>query len=240
MPDRRTVALAIGVIAFIVALLGVSDVLARIGAQSLIAQTVQQDTGSTNRPKVSIHGWFFLSQVIRGRYDDVEIRIAPLDSGPLQIAEIHADLHGVHLSFHDLLVRNTHEIVVDRAEETATLHYDDLNRHLKTAGYPVALAFAGNQHLRVTGTVSILGRSISASADVALSAADNNNITITPTQFVTGIAGLDAVSRSLLNERFSLQIPLGALPFGQHIDRIDVQEHGIIVHTQGENITITD
>ena len=239
LPDPRTLALAVAVAAFTVAMLWVSDSLARVGAQSLIARAVQQGIGTPNRPSVHVHDRSFLLEVIRGRYADVDITAAPVVSGPLRIAEVHAVLHGVRLSLHDVLVRDTHRIVIDRSAETATFHYGDLNRYFAATANPLKVAFARKGEVRLTGTVRVLGTSVSASADARLSFVAGA-LAITPTQFDLGSSGLDQASRVLLGQRFTVRIPLQALPFGQSVTRIDVARSGILVHASGRNLVITN
>ncbi len=212
--------------------------LSRVGAQSLIARTVQQAVGATHRPTVHLHGRLFLTQVVGGRYDDVEIDVRPLNSGPLRIADVHADLHGVYLAYHDVLLDNARRIVIDDSHESVTLRYPDLNSYLTAVGDRLTLASGQGRQLRLTGTVQVLGRSVSASADVKVSAA-NDAIDITPTQFETGNAGLDSLSRALLGQRFTLHISLQALPFGQHLTRIDTGRDGITVHADGSSVVIS-
>ena len=69
----NTVALAMTVVVGTLLLLWGGDWLARQGAQSVLSQQVQDATGTVSSPAVRVHGFFFLPQVIAGRYDNVEI-----------------------------------------------------------------------------------------------------------------------------------------------------------------------
>jgi hypothetical protein len=233
----RTLGSAVALLALVAALLWVSDALSRVGAQSLIARAAQQQVPTSQRPQVHLHGAFFLPQVVHGVYDDVEIDIAPLTTDQLRIASLHTELHGVHLSFHDVLTRNTGHIVVDRTSELATLRFADINRYLATMGTPVAVSAAGQGQVRITGTVQVLGQRVSAAAD-AIVRGRGSTLLMTPTRLATGIAGLDDASQLLLGQRFTVQIPLQSLPFGQSLGKITVQQTGVSVHASGTHVPL--
>lgn len=234
----RTVGSTVLLLALVAALLWVSDALSRVGAQSLIARAVQQQVPTSQRPKVHLHGVFFLPQVVHGVYDDVEIDLAPLMTDRLRIASLHTELHGVHLSFHDVLTRNTGHIVVDRTNELATLRFADINHYLAMMGTPVAVSSAGHGQVRITGTVQVLGQRVSAAAD-ALVRASGSTLLMTPTKLATGVAGLDDASQLLLGQRFTVQIPLQSLPFGQSLGKIAVHPSGVSVHASGHHIALS-
>ena len=71
---RRLVLQALGVVVAVVLLLWGADTLARIGAQTLLEQNIQEATGVEVRPEVEVQGLFFLPQVIRGVYSEVHVR----------------------------------------------------------------------------------------------------------------------------------------------------------------------
>lgn len=235
-PARGTVAVAASVLLGIVLLLWGSDWAARWGAQSLLARTVQSATGVPDRPTVHLHGTFFLPQVVRGRYDDVEITLHGLTDGPLRIDSVHADLYGVHVPFHDVLVRDVGPVPIDRSAEQAFLTYADLNRYLKATDRPVRLEQAPGGQTELTGTVRILGHSVSASARARLSV-DNGALQVSPTQLDTNTA-LDAASKVLLGRRFSFTVPLDPLPFGQQLTSVQPRGDGVEVTAQGHDVVV--
>jgi hypothetical protein len=237
LPDERTVALALVVILGTVGLGWGVDYLVRVGAQSVVARTVQARTGVAGRPSVEMNGTVFLWQAVRGRYNDVRIGVRDLTSGPLTIARVDATLHGVHVPFHSVLVRDVNRIVVDRSDETAILRYDDLNRYLKSLGSPLTVAPLDGGQLKLTGTVSALGRTFSASADARVSAAPGG-LDVTPTSIDTGVSALDRASQALLGSQFTFRVPLTALPFGQQVTSISVAREAITVDAAGTAVVL--
>jgi hypothetical protein len=169
---RRTAALAVTVVLGTVLLLWGADRLARWGAESVLTRAVQEQTGVLERPTVEVQGGSALLQALRGRYDDVEVRIGALSSGPLRVEDYAADLDGVYLSFHDLLDGNTARVHVERAAEAAFLTYDDLDRYLRFAGRDLHVEAADGGQLRVRGTVDVLGEARTVSALVRVGTED--------------------------------------------------------------------
>lgn len=234
---RSTVALAISVIVGTVLLLWGADWLSRWGAQTLLVKGVEDSTGLADAPSVHIDGSLFLPQVLRGRYDNVHIDLHGLSSGPMRIESVHADLAGVHLPFHDVLVRKVSQIVIDSAQERVVLTYDDLNHYLAMTGRKVSLKPTPDNQIELTGSVLVLGRTISASTDANLSARDGN-LAFNPTQLHTNTV-LDGPSKALLGQRFTVLIPLDQLPFGQQVTDIQVTQTGLLVTVRGDNVVVT-
>ena len=236
-PDRSTTVLALVVVLGTAALLWGGDGLARIGAQSLLARSIRQQTGA-EQLVVRVHGALFLPQVVRGRYDDVTVDLPTVEAGPLRLRDLHAELRGVRVPFHDVLVRDVHRVAIARATEHTTLTWDDLNRYLRLTSRPITAAPAdGPGELRLTGSIRILGRTVSATADATL-AADADGIAVRPTQVDTKVTGLDRATRLLLAQRFTVLVPLQALPFGHHITGITVQADGLHVSATGDRIVV--
>ncbi len=214
------------------------DWVARAGAQALLARKIQAQTAVSDSPRVRVDGLFFLPQVIRGRYDSVHIGMVDLSSGPLRVASLNADLHGVRLPFHDVLVGRADNIVIDSASEQALITFNDLNAYLESTDRSVRVEPSDNGTVRLTATVTVLGQEIAASADAEIAAADGA-VAIRPTRLNTDTE-LDATSEALLGRRLTVVVPMDPLPFGQQIKEIRVVDAGFIVDAGGTDIVITD
>jgi LmeA-like phospholipid-binding len=233
----RTLGGLLTLLAFIAALLWGSDYLSRVGAQSLIARAVQREADTPLRPSVHVRGAFFLPQVVRGRYDHVEIDAGPIESGPLRIAGLHADLRGVHLPFHDVLVRHVNDILVDSTAERATLLYRDIDAYLRSIHTPLTISYAYRGTLKLTGAVNAFGRSIAASADVRPTLV-GDVVELTPEKLDSGNSAVDAVSRLLLGTRLTVPLPLTSLPFGQTLTAVSVRPGGVLVSAAGHSVVL--
>ncbi len=236
LPRRSTLLLAASVLAGLLLVLWGVDRLARWGAEAVLTDRIAAETGVRTPPEVEIDSSFVLLQMLRGRYEDVEVGLEGIASGPLRIERLDAELSGVRLSFHDLLYRNPVPIYVEGSQERATLRYDDLNTYLELTGRPVRIENASDGEVRLTGSVQIFGREVSASSQAGLTAEDGR-ILVQPTELQTGTA-LDAASRLLLQQRFGFAVPVDSLPFGQRLTAIDPQESTVEIEARGDGVFI--
>ncbi len=214
-----------------------ADVLARKGAESLVARDVQAATGVAEQPVVEIDGRFFLAQVIRGAYGRVHVSARGVKNGPLVVDRLDADLSDVRVPFHDVLVRDVRTIGVGHSEETAVLTYQALNSYLEATGRPLTVAPGpGDQGVALSGSVEVLGRQVDASADVTLSVADGN-LQLTP-QAITSGSVLGDAAQLLLGQRLSVAVPLGSLPFSQRLTAVRPTAEGLVVEAAGDAVVL--
>lgn len=224
---------AVVLISAVLMLWGV-DALARWGAESLLARSAQTATGVLERPTVDIHGTFFLPQVLSGRYDEVQVAVQDLESGPLRIERLDAELQGVRLTFHDLLMQNNVPVFIERSRERATLTYEDINHYLDVTGRQVRIEAGPDGEAHLTGTVEVFGREVSASTLAHLEAADGE-VVVRPTELDTDTS-LDEASRLFLRQRFSFVVPMDPLPYGQQLTDIATTDTGLVVDAGGSDI----
>lgn len=233
---RRTVALALSVVIDTLVVLWGADWIARWSAQSLLASGIADYTGSRTSPTVRINGNFFVPQVVRGRYDHVYVALDSVSDGPLRLESLTADLYGVHVPFHDVLVAHSNSVLIDRTHEAALLRWEDANDYLKFTGRAVRMEPSDDGQVLLTATVDILGTPVSASAEAELSAQDGG-IAIRPRRLQTQTP-LDSASELLLGRRFSFIVPLDPLPFGQTVTGLEVRDDGLLVQAEGTNVVV--
>ncbi len=233
---RRTIWLAVTVVLGTIVLLWTADRLARWGAESVLARALQEQTGVQERPTVEVHGGPVLIQALRGRYDHVEVAIESVSSGPLRLDDYAADLRGVYLSFPDLLDGNTGQLFVEQAVEDAFLAHEDLERYLRFTGRALDVEAAGDSQLRVSGPVDVLGTVLPVSALVSIDA-EGDALVLRPTRLDVD-RPLEGLAELLVTQRFSLQVPLDPLPFGQRLTDIEVRPSGIAVGTAGSGVVL--
>jgi len=219
----------------IVLLFWAADRAVRWGAETVLARAVQSATGVPERPEVHVQGGFVLVQALRGRYEDVEVTVPDLSSGPLRVETARARLTGVHLPFHDVLVQRARQVFVERSVAQASLTYADLNRYLDLTGRPL-MVDAGDGEVRLTGSATVLGRRVTAAAPARLSA-EAASLAIRPSEVHTETP-LDEAGRLLLRQRFTVLVPLDVLPFGQDVDAVEVEHSGIAVRVRGEPVVL--
>ncbi len=233
---RGTVWLALTVVLGTLVLLWGADRLARWGAESALTRAVQEQTGGLERPVVRIEGGPVLLQVLRGRYDHVQVALDSVSSGPLRLQDYTAELDGVFLSFHDLLDGNTGGVFVEDAAEEAFLRTEDLQRYLRFTGRPLAVEGSADGRLRLSGPVEVLGEAFTASAVVELGS-DGATLLLRPVQLDAG-RSLQGLAELLVTQRFSLRVPLDPLPFAGSVTGIELRENGLEVRTAGRAVVV--
>lgn len=214
-----------------------ADALGRLGAQTLVARNVGIATGVIDPPDIEVRGRLFLPQVIRGSYEQVDVGIRGVTSGPLRIDRVDAQLRGVRLPFHDVLVRDLGAVGVVDSRTRVRLTYADLNSYFQQTGRPLQISAQDDGEVRLAGTVDVLGRRVEGVA-VATISASNGTLRITPASIDTGDTALGGASRLLLQQRFSLTIPLGSLPFGQQVTSVTSTKDALLVNTVGYGIVV--
>jgi LmeA-like phospholipid-binding len=103
-------------------------------------------------------------------------------------------------------------------------------------GRPLQVDSAPDGDARLTGTIQILGRTVSASTRAELGAQDGA-LSVRPTQLDTATR-LDRASELLLSQRFTFLVPLDPLPFGQQVTEIHPAERGIRVEAGGMDVIV--
>jgi hypothetical protein len=237
-PARRRVLLQVlGVVVGVALLLWGADTLARINAETLLARNIQDATGVEVTPEVEVNGIFFLPQLIRGAYSDVQVTTRGVMGSPLRIDRVESQLTDVRVPFHDVLVRDIRRIGIGRSVENLHLTYDDINAYFAATGRRLTLAPGPDGTVRITGNVEILNQSVPVSANATLSVQDDV-LRISPQSLNTGSGSLDAASRLLLGRRLTLLMPLGTLPFGHRLTGVRADSEGVHLNAEGTGILI--
>ncbi len=237
-PRRATAVVALVVVLGTAALFWAGNGLARVGAEALLARAVQQATGVDERPGVRLHGPVLPAQLVAGRYEQVRVEMSAVTAGPVRLSRLRADLHGVRLPFHDVLVQDSHRVTIDRATQDAVMTWGDVNRYLRLTSRGLTAAPAGGGRIRLAGSVRLLGRTVSASADARLAPA-GGGIAVRPVR-LSRVPDLDGAFLVLLRQRFSLLIPMQVLPFGRRITGVTVEDDGLRVHASGSGVSLLD
>lgn len=135
-------------------------------AQHKAAQRAQVTENLAERPKVSITGFPFLTQVLGGKLEDVKVSADDIAAGDgsqsVRIDTFRADLYGVKLS------NGFSHAVADSADGQAFITYADLS---KAAPAGITVSYAGpssNGTPRVKLTGSFMGAHLSVLSDVVL------------------------------------------------------------------------
>ena len=227
------VALAVLLLVVLGALVVVDRVAVGI-AQDRVAQQVAARGGLSGTPQVDIAGFPFLTQALRGRYDDVRIHLTAEELGQPAGTRADVSLHGVHLPLSDALSGSVQQIPIDRVDGTATLSYALLDAQL---GGDTTVAADGDG-IRVTRTVSVLGLefSLTAAGTVAL---DGNDVVINVQHASAGAAGVPPAVLQQAADHLDFRYPLPQLPFGLQVVAVTSTAEGVDVAVQATNTVLS-
>jgi hypothetical protein len=203
-------------------------------SQRAVATQLKVSGSLSTKPSVTVHGFPFLTQAFHGRYDDVDVTATDVTAGGGRLSRLDVNLRGVHVPLGDALAGSVSTVPVDRLRATVLLSYDDMAAQLRDRR--LAVSPAGDQ-VRVTGSVTVLGRTVTASAisSVALSGED---IVVTAKRFEVGNAAADRAVSAALGNRFDFVIRVGQLPYGLQISSLRVEPAGVVATADARNTVL--
>jgi hypothetical protein len=211
----------------VVLLLGAAVVADRVGegiAEERVAAQVAQRGGLAGPPSVDITGFPFLTQALRGRYDEVRVSLTAEQLGQPAGTTADVSLRGVQLPLADALSGSVQEVPVDRIDGAATLSYALLAAQLP-GGTTLASEGGG---VRVTRTVQVLGRDFPLTAAGTVGLAGQDLVVDVDEAAAAGVDVPDAVvdrAADLLDFRY----PVPALPFGLQLTGVRAAPDGVHV-----------
>ncbi|WP_406013886.1 DUF2993 domain-containing protein [Streptomyces sp. NBC_00984] len=183
--------------------------------------------GSTD---VSIKGFPFLTQVAGGRFDEVDVEITGIETATngrrLRISRMDAALHDVKPA------DDYSSATAARATGTAVISYKDLT---EAASDGVAVEYGGNNKVKVTGTVDMLGRPISRSVLSTVTLVDGHTLRVHADKVPgAGVPGLEGMVR----QKTDFDREVGGLPSGLKLQRIQPTADGLEISVTGADVQL--
>lgn len=221
------------VIALVVlaALLVAADRILVSAAEGVVARRVQVAADLERQPTVQIRGFPFLTQAVRGVYRRVEISLTALGRGDTRLEDLRVRLRDVHAPLAQMLNRDGSVTVrAESARATAVVPFAVLERRIPG---DIEVNPQGDR-LRLTGEVTIAGRSVPASAVVEPSVSEGRLVFT-----ATAVTAAGATVTDRLGERFSFTVEVGQLPFGLHLTGVRVTGGGVRVIAAGTDLLLT-
>ncbi|MEX2288733.1 MAG: DUF2993 domain-containing protein [Mycobacteriales bacterium] len=205
-------------------LLLVADRAAAAFAAQAVAAQAQAAAGLRSEPDVDVGGFPFLTQALAGRYTRVEVRADVVTAGEITLNRLEATLDGAQVPLSDALSGSVEQVPVDGIRARAVVGYDELSR--RSGDRQLVVSPAGGQ-LRVTGSVQVLGREVSATAlsDVEVVEGD---LVVSAQSFEVGHEAVDELLTRALRGRLDLRIPVTGLPYGLQVTGVEVQAEGLV------------
>jgi hypothetical protein len=210
------------VLVILVALLVAADRVALRFAEKAVAEQAQQSANLAETPTVRVHGFPFLTQALRGRYEQIDVTATGLDRGGVRVSSLEATLHGAGVPWREALNGTVRSIPVRSLEATAVVTYADLAHRSRVVG--VTIAPEGDA-LRVTGRATVLGQTVRVSALSSVSLR-GGRIAVT----ARSVRVLGQSSPALVNAlagTLDLLVPVGALPYDLQLTSLRVTPAGL-------------
>jgi hypothetical protein len=219
----------IGLITLIVvlALLVVSDFVAKAYTENRMASQVQSSLGLSGKPKVTIEGFPFWTQLIARDFKTVNvtasnetITASDAGAGTLEIASLNATLHGMH-------IHGRSSATIDQFTATALITFTAL---ANAGGVPQGITLSSNGPNQIKATVSLGPLSASATAQVTQSGPNEINVHV-----------IDAggIPSSALGSLANFNISIPKLPAGVSIQSVSVTQQGVQITAVGQNTTLS-
>lgn len=141
------------------------DLAARSYATGRFASELRTRYDLPADPTVSVAGGSFLWQAVRGRFDDVTVRIEQMPAGNVTLHDVRVRVPEVDVPLGVLTGRSG---TVDVAAGTvqAQVSFADLARQVSVGGLPVELARADDDAIRATTTVRVFTLGVDLSVTV--------------------------------------------------------------------------
>ena len=91
---------------------------------------MQKSQELSAHPQVSIKGFPFLTQVLGGRYHEVDVSVRNVTRNNLTVDRLSVRAHGVSVPLSKVMSGSVSEVPVDRADAVVTLGYAHLNAYI--------------------------------------------------------------------------------------------------------------
>jgi LmeA-like phospholipid-binding len=173
-------------------------------------------------PHVTVRGVPFLTQLVSGHYQEIDVSITSAKADGVQLHDINARFTGVRASLSLLLGQNSGTVTASHATGTAVIPYSQVERKLPPG---IKIAPDGS-NLRVSGPTPL-----GAVRGVARLAVSRSGVTVTPERLT--VAGVSA--GSLVN-RFTFTIPVSGLPMHLAVTGVHVTQSGVLVDAAASNV----
>ncbi len=239
----------LAILAVLAAIVVVGDrVAAKYATDELRTQLVAELNNrgvESSTTQVGIGGFPFLTQVAKGRYDQItidmtEVRLPAGGRRVVTLPTLNVVASGVAADTAEV-VQGTARVVADQVTGEALVSFDTLETLVDYRRYSLTnVTFAESAGgLRVTATANVVGTEVPISATAEVTSSDGAiSVKLRNAQAV-GIEAPPAV-RDYLGElvQNTLAAQLPQLPFGLALDEVDVRAEGLAISATGNNVPL--
>jgi uncharacterized MnhB-related membrane protein len=225
--------LLILLVLFLVIVVVAADRVGAIVAAQVLSSKIKTDEGLAHRPDVTVAGFPFLTQALRGKYSDVRVTASDVVLNRLDVTTVAVQLHGVHIGWKAALHGNVHQVPVDRADGQVTISYAAVDAYLRSRHLTVSEGSGGQ--VKVTGSVTIAGHTIKASG--LGTATISHNVVDVHVHQISAAAGSHVAHLSVA-QRINFSLPLSGLPFRIALGSVHATAAGIVATGTAPDIVL--
>ncbi|MDR3081819.1 MAG: DUF2993 domain-containing protein, partial [Streptomyces sp.] len=215
-------------------------------AEGEVADKVKAHENLATAPDVSINGFPFLTQLVGGELDDVEIGIKGYEaatgkgSEKIRIDDLTAHMKGVKFS------GNYSSATATRATGSALIAYDELLKTARSESNQVApgvtaqvvgLSDGGNGKIKVAVSATVFGAKLPTPVFVLSSVTAQGDSVKVHADALPKFAGVQ-LAENRIRSITDFQQKIDGLPGGIQLDKVEAAENGVEFTVKGSNITL--
>ncbi len=228
---------------FLVVLVGLliaADRISCIVAQREIGKQIQGSAAVSRRPGVTVHGFPFLTQALRGRYTRIDADLSGLavENG-LTVNSVHVEMRGLRVKPAEVIGGSVSDVPVDSARSVATVTYAALDQaaraNVPDKNLTVKFGPAANNLLSIDGDYA--GPALKAKVSVQAQVSVKNGRLVVGLQPDT-LAQLPTAIRAQLDSLVGDGYELPRLPLGFKATTVTVGPSGITVTATATSVNL--
>ena len=220
--------LLIGV-AVLAVLLVAADRISVAVAENQISDRLTSAYGLPDKPGVSITGFPFLTQVVAGDYQQIDVSASQVPTDGATLHDLKVRLSGVHATVGQVLGNGSSMVTADRATGSAMVGFGTVDRRL-----PGGLRLhPEGKNLGVSGRLAYHGVHIPVSATVAVGVSDSG-IEVSPVS--VNVPGLPGLPVSAYSSQLRIVVPLSTLPLHLHLTSVHVTPDGLRIAASARHV----
>lgn len=215
----------------LLALVALADRLLVGAAQDAAGGQIRRSVRTPRDAEVTIAGFPFLTQALRGQFDRVDVVARDVPVEGLILDRVDARFTGMRIEAGKAFAGQLEGVPTDRATATARLTYDDLNSYLRRRGSLVVSASGGQ--LSVAGEVRVKGVRIAGKGLAALILRPGSLVLQVTSASAEGVPIPAAATRLL-----TVTVPTAGLPFGMSLQRVAVEDDALVLSGSAKSVVI--
>ncbi|OXS32972.1 LmeA family phospholipid-binding protein [Streptomyces sp. XY006] len=224
----------------------IADRLAVNFAEDEAADRLKTTENLATTPDVSIKGFPFLTQVVGGSLDDIEVGIDTYEAAAgdgarkIRIDDLRADMKGVEFS------GDYSSATAATATGTATVAYDELLKTAKSEPTQVApgvtanvvgLSDGGNGKIKVAVEATVLGTRLPEPVSVLSTVTVVDGTVRVKADGLPRFAGVD-LAENRVRTITDFQQRIDGLPGGIELDKVQAAPDGVEITVKGSNVRL--